>query len=195
MRLRVHQWWRLSAIKVHIRLDRLDKKEKGVPHNWFEGDRNWKPHHRQRQHNNAFVNVKTTVKTGLFNQWTTKRKRKGQNYFEDDSNWKPHHTQRQYNNTFVNGIVLGIFDLGIFYGSAEFQGFSIRGFSIWGFSYTIAKTNNIHINSAIFEIINFPSNLLTIELYLRHFFCKVYFQFKTTVVFHGIILILAHKFG
>ena len=47
-----------------------NKKEKGVPYNWFEEDRNWKPHHRQRQtqHNNAFVNVKTTVKTGLFNQ-------------------------------------------------------------------------------------------------------------------------------
>ena len=44
-----------------------DSTKKGVPHNWFEEDRNWKPHHRQRQNNNAFVNIKTTIKTGLFN--------------------------------------------------------------------------------------------------------------------------------
>ena len=33
-----------------------NKKEKGGPQNWFEDDRNWKPHHRQRQYNNTFVN-------------------------------------------------------------------------------------------------------------------------------------------
>ena len=41
--------------------------------------------------------------------------------------------------------------LGIFYGSSDFQGFSIRGFSIWGFSYTIMKA---HVNQAPCETVN-----------------------------------------
>ena len=55
-----------------------NSKEKGGPQNWFEDDRNWKPHRRQRQHNNVFAIVKTIVKTGFFNQSVTKRKREGQ---------------------------------------------------------------------------------------------------------------------
>ena len=40
----------------------------------------------------------------------------------------------------------GLLDLGIFYGSADFQGFSIWGFSIQGFSYTIAESNLVVYN-------------------------------------------------
>ena len=40
-----------------------NKMENGGLQNWFEDDRNWKPHHIQKHHNNAFANVKTVVKT------------------------------------------------------------------------------------------------------------------------------------
>ena len=40
------------------------KKENGGPQNYFKDDRNWKPHHIQRQYNNTFFNG---LALGIFN--------------------------------------------------------------------------------------------------------------------------------